>query len=199
MTTAESSDVRPADPARWARYADPILSAARELSRDGEWDWGDLAEVAAEAAMAVADEERAADRAEIERWTGDDTERPDWDDKVAKAQMLEYEADRADAAEAEVERYVEWSNELALILPDDAETWPGVDPGAPQEVIIADGLRYLLAERQHYAALVADLRGLADEWKDGYPGPNASWNGTVDEWWRELHTRLDKHSSDRTL
>jgi hypothetical protein len=106
VTAADSTSAHPADPARWARYADPILLAARELSRDGEWDWGDLAEVAAEAAMAVADEERAADRAEIERWTGDDTERPDWDDKVAKAQMLEYEADRAEDAKARLDALV---------------------------------------------------------------------------------------------
>jgi hypothetical protein len=140
MTTAESSNVRPADPARWARYADPILLAARELARDGEWAWADLAEVAAEAAMAVADEERAADRAEIERLTEDETDRPDWDDKVAKAQMLEYEAGRADAAEARLD------------------------------------------------ALVAALRGVADEWDGRWS--SASWND-------HLRAALDKHAGEQ--
>lgn len=36
--------------------------------------------------------------------------------------------------------------------------------GGCQGVIIADSLRYLLAERQRYAALVADLRGLPESW-----------------------------------
>lgn len=45
-------------------------------------------------------------RAEVERWTGDDTERPDWDDKVAAARALEFEADRADAAEARLDALV---------------------------------------------------------------------------------------------
>jgi hypothetical protein len=44
---------------REARCADAILLAVQDLAQDGEWTWSDLAEVAAEAAMAVSDEERA--------------------------------------------------------------------------------------------------------------------------------------------
>jgi hypothetical protein len=38
----------------------------------------------------------------------------------------------------------DWSNELAMILPEDAECWPGVNPEGAQESIITAALRYLV-------------------------------------------------------
>jgi hypothetical protein len=40
----------------------------------------------------------------------------------------------------------DWSNDLALLLPEDAETWPGVNPGGAQESIIEAALSYLVSE-----------------------------------------------------
>jgi hypothetical protein len=39
----------------------------------------------------------------------------------------------------------DWSNELAMILPEDAECWPGVNPEGAQESIIEAALRYLVS------------------------------------------------------
>jgi hypothetical protein len=45
----------------------------------------------------------------------------------------------------------DWSNELAMILPEDAECWPGVNPEGAQVSIIMAALRYLVAEHEQQA------------------------------------------------
>lgn len=49
---------------------------------------------------------------------------------------------------AEITGWENWSNELASLFPEDAETWPGVNPEGAQESIITNAVRHLLAERE---------------------------------------------------
>jgi hypothetical protein len=51
--------------------------------------------------------------------------------------------------------WAEWSNELAMILPEDAEEWPGVNADGAQESVIAAALRHLVAEVARLRAQVA--------------------------------------------
>lgn len=51
----------------------------------------------------------------------------------------------------------DWSNELATLLPEDAETWPGVNPEGAQESIITAALEHLLAERKATQAKLTAL------------------------------------------
>lgn len=60
-----------------------------------------------------------------------------------------------------VEEWQDWSNELAMLLPDEAEGWPGVNPEGAQESIVTAALVHLLAVRDAVEAQ-------ADQWeKDG--------------------------------
>lgn len=76
-------------------------------------------------------------------------------------------AELADARGAQRE-WEEWSNELATLLPEDAEGWPGVNPEGAQESIIEAALRHLLALAAHQSAPDAnDREVLAKAWRAG--------------------------------
>lgn len=44
-----------------------------------------------------------------------------------------------------IEEWEAWSNDLANILPEDAEAWPGCNPEGAQESIIRNALRHLVS------------------------------------------------------
>lgn len=43
-----------------------------------------------------------------------------------------------------LDEWQEWSNDLADLLPEDAECWPGCNPEGAQESVILDAVRYLV-------------------------------------------------------
>lgn len=59
---------------------------------------------------------------------------------------------------AEVREWEDWSNELAMLLPEDAETWPGANPEGAQESIVT-------ACVIHLVKVWEAARALADEWE----------------------------------
>jgi hypothetical protein len=71
--------------------------------------------------------------------------------------------------------WLDWSNELAMILPEDAECWPGVNPEGAQVSIIKAALRYLVAEQ----AKMARVESLADEWDGAADHGDEEPNGRV--------------------
>lgn len=64
-----------------------------------------------------------------------------------------------------IEEWEGWSNELASLFPEDAETWPGANPEGAQESIIQACLVYLLSEHDALRQVREDLTALADEWE----------------------------------
>lgn len=62
-----------------------------------------------------------------------------------------------------VEWWEEWSNGLAELLPEDAETWPGVNPEGAQESIITAALAYLVRHWEATEEALADVRAILDD------------------------------------
>lgn len=52
-----------------------------------------------------------------------------------------------------IREWEDWSNELAMLLPEDAETWPGANPEGAQESIITACLTHLLRQVEAVQAL----------------------------------------------
>lgn len=72
----------------------------------------------------------------------------------------------------------DWSNELAMLLPEDVESWPGVNPEGAQESIIEAAITYLtsddyLADLVRAAAEKAVLEAAEAlrHYADGFVGP----------------------------
>lgn len=53
-----------------------------------------------------------------------------------------------DQLKTELAAWEDWSNDLANLLPEDAETWPGANPEGAQESIIEACLAYLVKLRE---------------------------------------------------
>jgi hypothetical protein len=83
-------------------------------------------------------------------------------------QQRDKEKARADRLQAEVTEWEDWSNELALLLPEDVESWPGVNPEGAQESIIMAALEHLLKREANDGG----PQGEAAEFTPAPPHPN---------------------------